>query len=132
MGASLQDFAEKQIPVIAAGIAQGYGAEIEFKYMRSVPATFNYPQQTKLAVAAARDLVGDASVNDNIREEVGAEDFSYMLQERPGAYIFIGNGPSADFHHPKFDFNDEALPYGIGWWVKLVETLLPYKPTTQQ
>ncbi|PWJ88149.1 peptidase M20/M25/M40-like protein [Mesorhizobium loti] len=100
--------------------------------MRSVPATFNYPQQTKLAVAAARDLVGDASVNDNIREEVGAEDFSYMLQERPGAYIFIGNGPSADFHHPKFDFNDEALPYGIGWWVKLVETLLPYKPTTQQ
>ncbi|QKC86836.1 M20 aminoacylase family protein [Mesorhizobium sp. NZP2077] len=132
LGASLQDFAEKQIPVIAAGIAQGYGAEIEFKYMRSVPATFNYPQQTKLAVAAARDLVGDASVNDNIREEVGAEDFSYMLQERPGAYIFIGNGPSADFHHPKFDFNDEALPYGIGWWVKLVETLLPYKPTTQQ
>lgn len=132
LGASLQDFAEKQIPAIATGIAQGFGATIEFKYMRSVPATFNYTEQTKLAVAAARELVGGVSVNDAVRVEVGAEDFSYMLEQRPGAYIFLGNGPSSDFHHPKFDFNDEALPYGIGWWVSLVETILPCGPAAEQ
>ncbi|MER9356306.1 amidohydrolase [Mesorhizobium sp. M0514] len=132
LAASLQDFAEKQIPAIATGVAQGFGAAIEFKYMRSVPATFNYAEQTKLAVAAARDLVGDGSVNDAIRVEIGAEDFSYMLEQRPGAFIFLGNGPSAGFHHPKFDFNDDALPYGIGWWAKLVESILPCEPAAQQ
>ncbi|RUW44827.1 M20/M25/M40 family metallo-hydrolase, partial [Mesorhizobium sp. M1A.F.Ca.ET.072.01.1.1] len=97
---------------------------IVFKYMRSVPATFNNPDKTKVAVTAARNLVGTSSVNDAVRVFMGAEDFAYMLQERPGAYIFVGNGPTAACHHPAFDFDDEALPYGIGWWVKLVETIL--------
>lgn len=121
---TLQDFAEREIQAVAQAIARGFGADTEFKYMRSVPATFNHPEETKLAVAAARNLVGAASVDDAIRVLMGAEDFSYMLQERPGAYIFVGNGPTAECHNPAFDFDDEALPYGIGWWVKLVETIL--------
>ncbi|MEI9412019.1 M20 aminoacylase family protein [Mesorhizobium salmacidum] len=124
LGSTLQDFAEREIPSVARGIAQGFGADIEFKYMRSVPATFNNPDNTKVAVTAARNLVGASSVNDAVRVSMGAEDFAYMLQERPGAYIFVGNGRTAECHNPAFDFDDEALPYGIGWWVKLVELIL--------
>lgn len=124
LASTLQDFAEQEIQAVARCIARGFGAGIEFKYIRSVPATFNHPEETKLAVRAARDLVGASSVDNAIGVSMGAEDFAYMLQERPGAYIFVGNGPTAECHNSAFDFNDEALPYGIGWWVKLVETIL--------
>lgn len=124
LGGNLQDFAEREIPMVAKGIAGGFGAEIEFKYMRSVPATFNHAEETKLAVAAAQSLVGPGAVDDAVRFSMGAEDFSYMLEARPGAFIFVGNGPTAECHNPAFDFEDEALPYGIGYWVKLVETIL--------
>ncbi|MET3524576.1 M20 aminoacylase family protein [Mesorhizobium abyssinicae] len=125
IGSALQDFAEQEIQAVAEGIARGFRAGVEFKYMRSVPATFNHPEKTKLAVAAAQNLVGTASVDDAVKVQMGAEDFSYMLQERPGAYIYLGNGSTAECHNPAFDFDDEALLYGIGWWVKLVETILP-------
>lgn len=121
---TLRDFAEREMEAVAQGIARGFGADIAFKYMRSVPATFNQAEQTKLAVTAARSLVGAAFVDDQIRVSLGAEDFAYMLNERPGAYIFVGNGPTAECHNSAFDFDDEALPYGIGYWVKLVETAL--------
>ena len=68
--------------------------------------------------------VGDSRVDPNAAPEMGAEDFSFMLEARPGAFIFLGNGDSATLHHPAYDFNDEALPYGIGYWVELVETAL--------
>ena len=131
IGPALQDFAEREIQAVAQGIARSFGADAEFKYMRSVPATFNHPEETKLAIAAARSLVGADCVDDAVRVGMGAEDFSYMLQERPGAYIYVGNGPSAECHNPVFDFDDEALPYGIGWWVKLVETILPRETAPQ-
>ncbi|PBB58179.1 MULTISPECIES: M20 aminoacylase family protein [Mesorhizobium] len=121
----LRDFAEHQIPVMAQGIARGSGAEIDFKYRRSVPVVFNHTEDTNLALAAARKLVGHGSVNDKQKPSMGAEDFAYMLEARPGAYICIGNGSTAEVHHPAYDFNDEALPYGIGYWVNLVETVLP-------
>lgn len=121
---SLRDFAEREIFAAAQGIARGFGADVEFKYLRSVPPTINYPEETKLAIAAAQDLVGSASVNDAVKVSLGAEDFAYMLEARPGAYILLGNGPTAECHNPAFDFDDEALPYGIGWWVKLVERIL--------
>ncbi|MER9470529.1 M20 family metallopeptidase [Mesorhizobium sp. M0482] len=120
----LRDFAEREIFAAAQGIARGFGADVEFKYLRSVPPTINHPEETKLAVAAAQDLVGSASVNDAVKVSLGAEDFAYMLEARPGAYILLGNGPTAECHNPAFDFNDEALSYGIGYWVKLVETAL--------
>lgn len=120
----LRDFAERQIMTAAQGIARGFGADIEFKYRRSVPVTFNRSEETNLAIRAARSLVGAASVDENIKPRMGAEDFAYMLEARPGAMIFIGNGPTAGVHNPAYDFNDEALPYGIGYWVNLVETVL--------
>lgn len=120
----LRDFAERQILTSAQGIARGFGADVEFKYRRSVPVTSNHTEQTNLAIKAARNLVGAASVEDKVRPRMGAEDFAYMLEARPGAFIFLGNGPTAGVHHPAYDFNDEALPYGIGYWVSLVETVL--------
>ncbi|MER8868208.1 M20 family metallopeptidase [Mesorhizobium sp. M0751] len=124
LASGLRDFAEQEILASAQGIARGFGADIEFRYLRSVPATFNHAEGTDLAIQAARSLVGSASVNDKMKPSIGAEDFAYMLEARPGAYIFLGNGPTAECHNPAFDFDDEALPYGIGYWVSLVETVL--------
>lgn len=120
----LRDFAERQILAAAQGIARGFGADVEFKYRRHDPVTFNHTESTNLAINAARNLVGSASVNDKISPTMGSEDFAYMLEARPGAFIFLGNGPTAGVHNPAYDFNDEALPYGIGYWVNLVETTL--------
>ncbi|MCK1656394.1 M20 aminoacylase family protein [Bradyrhizobium sp. 151] len=121
---ALRDFAENQMPVIAQGIAAAYGADIEFAYRRYVPVTLNHAEETELAIRAAGRLVGASAVNKKQAVTMGAEDFAYMLEARPGAYIFVGNGPGAGVHHPAYDFNDEALPYGIGYWVNLVETAL--------
>lgn len=120
----LRDFAERQILACAQGIARGFGADVEFKYRRSVPVTFNQAEETNLAIKAARNLVGPDSVDDKVRARMGAEDFACMLEARPGAFIFLGNGSTAGVHHPAYDFNDEALPYGIGYWVNLVEAVL--------
>jgi amidohydrolase len=120
----LRDFAERQIRASAQGIARGFGADIELKYRRHDPVTFNHTEATSLAIKAARSLVGTASVDDKVKPRMGSEDFAYMLEARPGAFIFLGNGPSAGVHNPAYDFNDEALPYGIGYWVNLVETAL--------
>ncbi|MGX9181951.1 M20 aminoacylase family protein [Mesorhizobium sp. BHbdii] len=120
----LRDFAERQIEVCANGIARAFGAEIEFRYRRLEPLVINHTEETNLALKAARGLVGRAAVDDKCKPSLGSEDFAYMLEARPGAYIRIGNGPTASVHHPGYDFNDEALPYGIGYWVNLVETAL--------
>jgi amidohydrolase len=121
---SLRDFAERQMQTSAQAIARGFGGDVEFKYRRQDPVTFNYTEGTNLAVKAARNLVGPASVDDKIRPLMISEDFAYMLEARPGAFIFIGNGKSAALHHPAYEFDDEALPYGIGYWVSLAETAL--------
>jgi len=124
LASELRDFAEREIAAVARGIAHGSGGDIEFKYLRSVPVTFNHAQETTLALTAARNLVGAASVDDKIRVTMGAEDFAYMLEARPGAFVFLGNGASAAVHHPAYDFNDDSLPYGIGYWIELVDTIL--------
>ncbi|MBM7487842.1 amidohydrolase [Bradyrhizobium sp. USDA 3686] len=121
---SLRDFAELQIFRTAQGIARSFGADVEFKYLRSVPVTFNHAEPTNLAIETARRFVGSASVDDKIRARMGAEDFAYMLEARPGAIIYVGNGQTAGLHHPEYDFNDDAIPYGIGSWVNLVEAVL--------
>ncbi|MER8370977.1 M20 aminoacylase family protein [Mesorhizobium sp. M1378] len=120
----LRDFAERQIEACAEGIARAFGAEIEFRHRRLEPPMFNHAEGTNLAITAARGLVGPAFVDDKVKPGMGAEDFAYMLEARPGAYILVGNGPTASVHHPAYDFNDEVLPYGIGYWVNLVETTL--------
>ncbi|TIM41535.1 MAG: amidohydrolase [Mesorhizobium sp.] len=121
---SLRDLAERQIEACAQGIAWSFGAEVEFKYRRLEPIMLNHTEGTSLAVKAARSLVGFAAVDDKIKPSMGSEDFAYMLEARPGAYIYLGNGATAPVHHPAYDFNDEALPYGIAYWVNLVETAL--------
>ncbi|NOJ50878.1 M20 aminoacylase family protein [Bradyrhizobium archetypum] len=121
---ALRDFAERHILAAAQGIARGFGGGAELKYRRHDPVTFNHTEGTNLAIKAARNLVGAASVDQNIKPRMGSEDFAYMLEARPGAYIFLGNGPTASVHNPAYDFNDDALPYGIGYWVNLVEIAL--------
>jgi len=120
----LRDFAQGHIFAAARGIAHGFGADVEFEYCRSAPVTINHPEETNLAVKAARNLVGPACVDEKISPRMGSEDFAYMLEARPGAIIFLGNGSTAGLHHPAYDFNDDALPYGIGYWVNVVETVL--------
>ncbi|UCI31797.1 M20 aminoacylase family protein [Mesorhizobium sp. B4-1-4] len=122
---SVRDFAEQHILLSAKGIAQGFGADVELKYRRLEPMTINHTEGTDLAVKAARKLVGANSVDDKVKPRMGSEDFAYMLQARPGAMIWLGNGSTAGLHNPAYDFSDEALRYGIGYWVSLVETALP-------
>ncbi|MQX98686.1 amidohydrolase [Sinorhizobium medicae] len=121
---ALRDFAEKRIYEVAASIAAGYGASVEFKYRRHDPVTFNSSGGTQRALRAARSVVGAKRVDPSFRPLMASEDFAFMLEARPGAFIFLGNGPTAALHHPAYDFNDEALPYGISYWVTLVETTL--------
>ncbi|MBY3122499.1 M20 aminoacylase family protein [Rhizobium laguerreae] len=120
----LPDFAEQAIFDVAQGIARAYGADVDFEYRRLEPITVNHDVETGLAVDAARALVGQDRVDDRMRPGMGAEDFAYMLEARPGAYIFLGNGDTPSVHNPAYDFNDNALPYGIGYWINLVERVL--------
>ena len=84
----------------------------------------NHEQQTAFAAEVAREIVGKDKVDIDVPPVMGAEDFSFMLHERPGAFIFVGNGDSAGLHHPAYDFNDEAIPVGTSYWVRLAETAL--------
>jgi amidohydrolase len=122
--AATRDAVEKRIHEIASGLAAAGGATARVEYRRGYPPTVNHPAQTDFAAGVARKVAGDAHVDANAPPEMGAEDFSFMLEARPGAFIFIGNGDSAKLHHPSYDFNDEALSYGMSYWVELVETAL--------
>ena len=122
--AATRDLAEKRIREIAAGLAAAAGGTARVEYRRGYPATVNHAAQTEFAAKVARKVVGDSRVDSNVAPVMGAEDFSFMLEARPGAFIFLGNGDSAKLHHPAYDFNDAALPYGMSYWVELVETAL--------
>lgn len=117
-------FAEQRLREIAAGIAATTGAEITVRYKNNYPVTYNHDAQTDFAARIAKAIAGDTMVQTNVNPMMAAEDFSYMLEARPGAYIFIGNGDTAGLHHPAYDFNDEAIPYGISYFVSIIETAL--------
>jgi amidohydrolase len=120
----MRDTAERRIKETAAGIAMACGVEISVDYQRYYPVTVNHTNETKLAMDAARDVAGVKQVNDKLDPMMGAEDFSFMLEARPGSMIFMGNGDSAGLHHPKYNFNDEAIGHGVSYWVRLVEKAL--------
>jgi amidohydrolase len=122
--ASTRDAVERRIHEIAAGLAAAGGATARVEYRRGYPPTVNHPKQTDFAAGVARKVAGESHIDPNAEPIMGAEDFSFMLEARPGAFIFIGNGDSAKLHHPAYDFNDAALPYGMSYWVELVETAL--------
>lgn len=119
-----RDFAEKRLTEVASAAASLCGATAKVNYVRGYPVTFNHEQQTEFAVGVARKVAGETAVNDNMAPVMGAEDFSYMLEEKPGAFLFLGNGDTPVLHHSSYDFNDEAIPFGISYWVTLAETKL--------
>jgi hippurate hydrolase len=110
----------------AEGIAASFGgvAKVNPDLEMLYPVTFNHARETGIAAAVARAVAGDGNVATDIPPTMGTEDFSFMLEKRPGAYIFTGNGDTAFCHHPAYDFNDQAIPHGVSYWVKLAETVL--------
>ena len=123
--AEVRDLAERRLSEIVAGQAASFGCEADFEFERGYPPTVNSPAGVVLAAAAARDVAGDDAVQDNVDPVMGSEDFSYMLEKRPGAYLFMGQGESAGLHHPEYNFNDDVAPVGASFFARLVETAQP-------
>jgi len=121
----IRDIAQERIEQICKSIGEMHGAEVSVQYNREYPVTVNNPERTKFATQVAKDIVGEDRVEEDTAPVMGAEDFSFMLNARPGAYIFLGQGDTAGVHHPDYDFNDEIIPTGCSYMVKLVETGLP-------
>ena len=120
----VRDLLERRLHEVVTGTAQLYGATAKLTYKRDYPVTRNHERQAAFAASVAAEVVGNARVDDHVAPVMGAEDFSFMLEARPGAFIFVGNGDSAGLHHPAYDFNDEVIPIGTSYWAKLVETAL--------
>ena len=128
LDAEVQDQVEAAMNQICAGVAQTHGGTVDLKYRRGYPGVINTPAETDAAASAAARLVGSAQVQTDIRPAMGSEDFAFMLQKRPGAYICIGAGETGNdppLHNPYYDFNDAILPLGAAYWVALVKQQLP-------
>ena len=121
----VRELLEKRLPVLVENTAAAYGAKAKLTYNWGYPVLVNHEKQTQFAASVAQQIVGLDKVDTGLPPMMGAEDFSFMLNARPGAFIWIGNGASAGLHHPSYNFNDEAIPFGTSYWVKLVETALP-------
>jgi amidohydrolase len=121
----VRDILENRLREIVEGTAKAYGAKATLTYNRHYPVTRNHVKQTEFAAAIAGDVVGGDRVDTDTPPLMGGEDFSFMLEARPGAFIFIGNGDTAGLHHPAYDFDDNAIPVGASYWARLVETAMP-------
>ena len=119
-----RDLAEKRLNEIVNALCAAYGATAEIEFRRGYPVTANHDDQTDFAVSVAEEIAGPERVQRETEPMMGGEDFSYMLLERPGAYIFAGNGDSASLHHPRYNFNDGLIPSGSSYFVRLVEKAL--------
>lgn len=125
MDKDIRELAEKRIKELTEHTAAAYGATAEIKYKRGYPVMVNAPAQTAFAAEVAAEVVGPNNVTTYAAAIMGGEDFAFMLEERPGAYILVGNGDTAMVHHPKYDFNDDAIPSGSSFWVQLIEKAMP-------
>jgi amidohydrolase len=114
-------FAVKRLHEICAGVALAHGIDIHVNHMPGYPVTVNNGDETQNTIEAASNVVGPKAVEGNMPASLGAEDFSYMAMVRPGSFMFIGNGDTPDVHHPKFNFDDNAIPYGVSYWASLVQ-----------
>ncbi|HEX3936922.1 MAG TPA: M20 aminoacylase family protein [Xanthobacteraceae bacterium] len=121
---AVRELLHKRIAEVIEGTAQLYGATAKITYTNGYPVVVNHERQTAFAADIAREIAGAERVNTDLPPVMGAEDFAFMLNERPGAFIFVGNGDSAGLHHPAYDFNDETIPVGTSYWVRLAETAL--------
>ncbi len=130
------DLMEQRMRDVATHTAAAFGGEVEFKFKRNYPPLVNHASETAFAVGVMQDVVGAASVNAKVEPTMGSEDFAFMLQHKPGCYVFIGNGGGehremghglgpCNLHYPSYDFNDDLLPIGATYWVRLAEAALP-------
>jgi hippurate hydrolase len=126
--ADVQALIERRMGEIVAGIASTFDMSATLRYERRYPATVNAPDETRHALAAASALVGAEQVDTDPTPSMGSEDFAFMLQNKPGCYVWLGGGRGPDtpnLHNPRYDFNDDVLPIGASYWVTLAEQQLP-------
>ena len=121
----VRDLIEQRLKEVVEGTAMALGAKATLSYVRNYPVLSNHPRETDYAASVAKEVAGERQVDTDLPPMMGAEDFSFMLNARPGAFIWIGNGNSAGLHHPAYNFDDEAIPFGTSYWVRLVEKALP-------
>ncbi|MGJ4942916.1 M20 aminoacylase family protein [Bradyrhizobium sp. HKCCYLS1011] len=121
----IRDLVERRIAEVADATARAYGGAAETIYTRMYPVTMNHAREAAFAADVARDIAGPDRVDDRAVPRMGGEDFAFMLEERPGAFVFIGTGPGAELHHPAYRFNDDVLTHGASYWVRLVEKSMP-------
>ncbi len=122
MSKEMRDLAERRVQEICNGIAATFGGAADVAYYRGYPVMVNSDEQTGFAADVARSVSGSC---DEAPLIMGGEDFAFMLEERPGAYILVGNGDTAAVHHPEYNFNDEAIPAGCSWWAEIIEQRMP-------
>lgn len=124
MSKEMRALAEERIKAICSLQCESFGGEADINYMRGYPVMVNHAAETDFAADVARTISGQC---DEAPLVMGGEDFAYMLEERPGAYILVGNGDTAMVHHPKYNFNDEIIPAGCSWWAEIAERRMPLK-----
>ena len=122
MSPDIRDLAQARFGVICENTATALGGTAEIKYERNYPVMVNHPEQTAFVADVARRVAGDCADAPLV---MGGEDFAFMLEERPGAYILMGNGDTAMVHNAEYNFNDDAIPAGCSWWAELVEQRMP-------
>jgi amidohydrolase len=121
----VRELIRKRLKEVVEGTALAYGAKAKLDLAPGYPVLVNHEHETDFAAQVAQQIAGADKVDLDHPPMMGAEDFAYMLDARPGSFIWIGNGDSAGLHHPQYNFNDEAIPFGTSYWVKLVETAQP-------
>jgi hippurate hydrolase len=121
----VQDLVERRVAEVAELTARAHGASAHVRYQRNYPVTVNHASQTAFAAGVAAEIAGESGVDRATPPLMGAEDFSFMLEARPGAFIFLGAGPGTDVHNPGYDFNDAVIPHGCSYWARLAERALP-------
>ena len=122
LSGEMRDLAEERLQALCDSIGPAFGGKITLNYERNYPVMVNHPDQTEFAAQVARSVSGQC---DDAPLVMGGEDFAFMLEERPGAYILVGNGDTAMVHHPEYNFNDDAIPAGCSWWAEIVERRMP-------
>ncbi len=121
----VRELVKRRVREICDGLAIMHNATVALTYSEGYPVTSNHAAETHFAASVARQIAGEAGVDIDTPPTMGGEDFAYMLEARPGAFIFVGNGDTAGVHHPAYDFNDDIIPAGVSYWARLVETAMP-------
>ncbi|MGJ7041631.1 hippurate hydrolase [Shinella sp. BE166] len=122
LNGAVQDLMERRLGEVVDLTARTFGATARLHYLRDYPVTVNADANVDIAFAAAAAAAGAQNVDRDVAPMMGSEDFAFMLQKRPGAYIFLGQGKTAGLHHPKYDFNDEVIPAGVSYWIELASS----------